>query len=172
MTLIGDQDDTVQIDESLWSSRKNHKGRVIQQNWIFGGISMKTSKCFITLVPDRSEDTLIFLILKYIKTGTKIYSDSWKSYNKLSNLGYPHSTVNHSIQFMNGIINTQKVERFWREVKEVKARYRGVPHDEIEYHLAEFFWRFNNDVEIENAFEKTLELIKTVIIEFPIDFDD
>lgn len=139
---------------------KNHEGRIVQQNWIFGGISMKNSQCFVVLVPDRSEDTLIMEILKYIQVGTTIYSDQWRSYSKLENAGYPHEAVNHSIQLMNGKINTQKIERFWREVKEVKSRYRGVPFDEIEYHLAEFFWRFNNDVEIEYAFLKTLEQIR------------
>ena len=50
-------------------------------------------------VHNRKQDTLLPLIQKWIKPGTIIHSDCWKSYNKLSKLGYTHVTVNHLKRF-------------------------------------------------------------------------
>ena len=37
---------------------------------------------------DRTAETLCGLIQKYVKTGTKIYTDCWSSYHGLTELGY------------------------------------------------------------------------------------
>ena len=46
-------------------------------------------------VHNRKQETLQPFTKKWIKPGTIIHSDCWKSYNKLSKLGYTHVTVNH-----------------------------------------------------------------------------
>ena len=51
-------------------------------------------------VHNRKQQTLLPLIKKWIKPGTIVHGDCWKSYNKLSKLGYTHVTVNHSKQFI------------------------------------------------------------------------
>lgn len=66
----------------------------------------------------RSE-TLLGIIRDRIESGTTIISDCWKAYNCLSESGFKHLTVNHSVNFVDpstkAHINT--VERLWREVK-------------------------------------------------------
>lgn len=47
---IGGADKIVEIDESLFSRRKSHKGRLLPEQWIFGGISREDKKCFIVKV--------------------------------------------------------------------------------------------------------------------------
>ena len=102
---IGGLGEVVEIDEALIARRKNnrckiisihvtqhnisrscksifHKGRVIQQRWVFGAYSPASREGFIVLVPDRKAITLLPLIRHHIAPGSIIYSDEWKAYNR------------------------------------------------------------------------------------------
>ena len=39
---------------------------------------------FYFCVPDRKKETLEAILLKYVRSNTVIFSDSWKAYSKLS----------------------------------------------------------------------------------------
>lgn len=162
---MGGEGKHVEIDETQFSKRKNHQGRMMPGSdiWVFGGICREDKKAFAMVVPDRSATTLIPIITTYIQNNTTIYSDCWGSYNSISNLphNYDHQQVNHSQNFVDPITNahTQTIERMWRDLKDAKKRYNGVKRDEIETHIGEFLWRKNECVKKHNAFRKTLELL-------------
>uniref|UniRef100_A0A914LHS4 Uncharacterized protein n=1 Tax=Meloidogyne incognita TaxID=6306 RepID=A0A914LHS4_MELIC len=50
---------------------KPHKfiGRVLPQQWIFGGLCRESDECFLVQVPDRSAKTLMAEIEKHISPG-------------------------------------------------------------------------------------------------------
>ncbi|KCZ78700.1 hypothetical protein H311_00268, partial [Anncaliia algerae PRA109] len=54
--------------------------------------STKESICIV--FENRAKETLIPLILKYIKKGSIIVSDAWASYLTISLYGYEHFIVN------------------------------------------------------------------------------
>ena len=64
----------VEVDELLFSCRKNHQGCVLPQQWVFGGIDHQSRECFMYTVPDRSGPTLS-IIQKVIALGTTTMSD-------------------------------------------------------------------------------------------------
>jgi transposase-like protein len=140
---IGGQEMTVEIDETLFSKRKNHAGRILPQQWVFGGICRETRETFIVKVPDRSAATLMPIIQQKIRPGTTIISDCWRAYNDVQNQGYVHQRVNHRYNFVDPATgaHTQNIERSWRAAKERNKRQCGTAREMLESYLAEFMWR-------------------------------
>ena len=102
---------------------KNHQGRHLPHQLIFGGSSRDTGENFTLAVPDRSAATLMPIITQYILPVTTIMSDQWRVYNGIAAapcMGYTQETVNHSLHFINPNTdaNTQRIERSWKSAKE------------------------------------------------------
>ncbi|RUS71031.1 hypothetical protein EGW08_021202 [Elysia chlorotica] len=122
---IGGPDVVVEIDETLITRRKYNRGRLSTQIWPFGGIERVSKRKFLVpltcdVAENRTKETLLPLITKYILPGTIIYSDAFRSYHDIKNLGYTHCVVNHSKNFVDPEDNnfhTQNIERLWKDVK-------------------------------------------------------
>ncbi|GFS92362.1 putative transposase-like protein [Trichonephila clavipes] len=116
---------TVEIDESKIGERKYNKGHFMQGQWVFGGIERKMGRCFLVAVHDKMAETLIGLFESWIEPGTTIISDNWKSYKKLSERGYHHLTVNHSLEFVDSETgaHTNTIEVTWRHFKASLPEY-------------------------------------------------
>ena len=75
---------TVEIDEALFTKRKNHSGRVLPEQWVFGGICRETRECFMVAVPNRTAKTLLTVVREKIAPNSTVMSDCWRSYNMVS----------------------------------------------------------------------------------------
>ena len=96
----GGVDRVVEIDESLFARRKYNRGRVVPEQWIFGGYDPVDKKGFLVPVPRRDAATLLPSTQQWVLPGTTVHSDMWQVYNQLAALGYQHGTVNHTLHFV------------------------------------------------------------------------
>ncbi len=71
-------------------------------------------KLFLTVVLDRSRDTLLDKIKKHVKPGSTIYTDCWAVYDTLSDLpgfNYVYRQVNHSREYVTSDgVHTNSIE--------------------------------------------------------------
>ena len=141
--VIGGPGRTVEVDESLFSRRKNHQGRQLPEQWVFGGIDRLTRECFLFTVPDRSGPTLLPIIQGSIRAGSTIMSDMWAAYGGIGALGFTHLQVNHTFNFVdpNTGAHTQNVENNWKNAKMRNKRHHGTHRQMVESYLCEFMWR-------------------------------
>ena len=118
MQIVG-EDVVIEIDESKFAKQKYHRGHNTKLGWVFGGHEkLNGKKCFAVCVPDRTEKTLVDIIVKYIAKGPIIYSDKWAAYNNLI-YGYKHLTVNRSENFKDPTTgcHTNGIEGDWQKMK-------------------------------------------------------
>ena len=118
---IGGEGKVVEIDESKFGRRKNHKGRIIEGKWVVGGVQVDDkTNCFFEPVEDRSSKTLMEIILRNVQPGTTIVTDCWRGYIALKDEHFHHLTVNHRYNFVdpNTGAHTNSIEREWRDLKE------------------------------------------------------
>uniref|UniRef100_UPI00358F0D58 dual specificity calcium/calmodulin-dependent 3',5'-cyclic nucleotide phosphodiesterase 1A-like n=1 Tax=Myxine glutinosa TaxID=7769 RepID=UPI00358F0D58 len=113
----------VQVDESKFFHRKYHRGQWREGQWVFGGIERSSHKCFLVIVPDRTEQTLRDLTLQWILPGSHIITDGWRAYNNVDDWAhgiYTHGTIIHQENFVNPLdqdVHTQNVENMWMRAK-------------------------------------------------------
>ena len=144
---IGGVDHIVQIDESLIAKAKHNVGRWPKQRWVFGGYDVCEKKGFIILVEDRTAETLLYYIKKFIKPGSIIHSDKWAAYNNIKDIQveppYQHGSVNHSKNFKDPVtgVHTNHVECYWKNCKRKFKRMGGVQTSTLDSHIDEFMWR-------------------------------
>ena len=93
---VGGDGAVVEMDESKFGKRKHNRGDSV----VFGGVERRSGKVFLVAEHDRSQETLLSVIKEWIKPGTSVYSDCWKSYDCLTDEGFEHLKVNHSLTFV------------------------------------------------------------------------
>ncbi|KAL7724276.1 hypothetical protein ACLKA6_013700 [Drosophila palustris] len=122
---IGGPDKIVEIDEAKVGKRKYNRGRVVEGQWVFGGIERESGEFFILPVECRNAETLLKIIKERVADGTTIMSDCWKAYNCLAEEGFIHQTVNHSQNFVDPQTraHTQNIERLWGDMREFIPRF-------------------------------------------------
>ena len=72
---IGGPGHVVEIDESAFVWRKHNVGRVVNTQWVFGGLDMEPKDGFLVAVDRRNADTLLPVLQEYVITGSTIVSD-------------------------------------------------------------------------------------------------
>ncbi|GFX74030.1 DDE_Tnp_IS1595 domain-containing protein [Trichonephila clavipes] len=118
--------------------------RRVNGKWVLGGVQRESKKCFFRVVESRTKVELLKVIHEWILPGTTIISDCWKSYDCLSDEGYVHLRVNHSLTFVDPETgaHTNSIEGTWSAIK--KGLHKAHVKGQFDSYLAEYMWRRSN----------------------------
>jgi len=138
----------VEVDESYFGARriKGKRGRGAYGKTIVFGIFRRNGKVYTEIVPDCSKATLQAVIRGKVDLESVIYSDGWRGYNGLVDVGYgKHLRVDHGRnEFARGRSHINGIEGFWGFAKSRLTRFRGMTKTTFYLHLKECEFRFNH----------------------------
>jgi len=137
----------IEVDESYFGAKrvKGKRGRGARGKTIVFGLLKRNGKVYTEIVPDAQKATLQAIIRGKVEIESIIYSDKWRGYNGLVDVGYDkHFRVNHSQnEFANGKNHINGIESFWSYAKIRLVKFRGLQKDKFNLHLKECEFRFN-----------------------------
>ena len=131
----------VEIDESCFRTVISKPGKPKADKWVFGIYERERKLVYMEMVKNRTSENLLPIIRKICEMGTTVISDQWSAYQKLTELGFPHYTVDHSRFFVNPSsreIHTQNIEISWCWAKYWVKRHKKVK--ELQDMLNTFCW--------------------------------
>jgi transposase len=138
----------VEVDESFFGARriKGKRGRGAFGKTIVFGIFQRNGYVYTEIVPNCSKATLKAVIRGKVELKSIIYSDGWRGYNGLVDVGYgKHLRVDHSKdEFAKGRNHINGIEGFWGYAKTRLFRFRGMAPSTFNLHLKESEFRFNH----------------------------
>ena len=138
----------IEVDESYFGPRrvKGRRGRGAFGKTAVFGVFKRNGHVYTEIVPDCRKATLQAIIRGRVELGSVIYSDGWRGYNGLVDVGYgKHLRVDHgNDEFVRGKTHINGIEGFWGYAKSRLTRFRGMNRQTFYLHLKESEFRFNH----------------------------
>lgn len=122
----------------------------------------KPGKIAVKVVDDSGAKSLLPHVKTKVLPESVVYTDEWRSYNKLGKMGYQHSRVHHAEKvYVSGDVHTNTIEGFWSHLKRgVSGVYRGVSTKHLQSYLDEYVFRYNNRGDERGLFTAFLDRIE------------
>lgn len=112
----------------------------------------RSGEVFIRMLENVKQATIKPLIKAVIESGTKVFTDEYDIYCRLSEWGYEHNTVNHGARefardedgdgFHEVHVNT--IEGFWSLLRSWLRPHRGISQEKLPIYLG--FFEFVHNV--------------------------
>ncbi len=156
----------VEIDESYISTgtkgmgRKHQfrKGRGSEKHTSILAIVERKGAVKLIVIPSTNAESIIGRIRETVNTSSLIYTDSWPAYESLKKFGYNHSTVNHSIEFVNGSASTNTAENIFSNFKRLNiGTHRNISERFLQGYLYESAFRHTYRFEPDYGFATLLQ---------------
>ena len=143
----------VEVDETfiggkaknMHASRRKQKihGRGPVDKVAVLGMIERGGRVHAEVVPNRKRATLHRSIKRRVRVGASLFSDELESYKGLDAL-YRHRVINHSVQYVKGVIHINTAENFWSLLKRaLSGTYVSVEPYHLFRYLDEQAYRFN-----------------------------
>ena len=120
----------IEVDESYFGARriKGKRGRGAFGKTAVFGVFKRNGCVYTEIIPDCRKSTLQGIIRGRVTLDSVIYSDGWRGYNGLVDVGYGrHRRVNHGQdEFVRGKTHINGIEGFWGFAKSRLNRFRGM----------------------------------------------
>jgi transposase len=107
--------------------------------------------------------TLLPMVQERVLPGTMIYSDEFRGYDPIAQMGYGHRRIRHSEKvYVSGDVHTNTIEGFWSLVKRgIDGVYHSVSRKHLQGYLNEYAWRYNQRLNPRTRFQ--LLLLRAVL---------
>ncbi len=152
----------VEVDESYFGARRVRglRGRGARGKQIVFGLIKRKGRVYTQVVRNCSASTLLPIIERQIDKESIIYTDGFKSYDRLVNFGYGkhHRVLHGNNEFANGHKHINGIENFWGLAKTRLSKFRGIHKETFYLHLKECELRFN--YRNEDIYQLLLKIIR------------
>ncbi|KAG0438877.1 hypothetical protein DMUE_2823 [Dictyocoela muelleri] len=110
---------------------KSHRGRSASNKsdaLCIVEVADKITRVYTTIIPDKSRNTILPIIMRQVAPNSVITTDEHSSYQKINTYDYQHDTICLKYNFINQVTgaNTQAVESFHNELNVEIKRRKGV----------------------------------------------
>ena len=153
----------IEADETYVGGKRQGKpGRGAAGKTVVLGIKKRGGEIKTQVVPDAKRHTIEPVIRKNVKEGSKINTDEWWAYKKLSAYGFDHETVYHGVkQWVAGNCHTNSVEGYWSMFKRsVLGTHIHISGKHMPKYLAEFDFRHNTRKVPHQMFPLLVDLLR------------
>ena len=81
------------------------------------------------------------LTQRWVLPGTTIYTDVWRAYQQLPDLGYTHSWVNHTLYFKDPVtgVHTNRQEGLWKHIRAGVSGSRTLEDSFVDFMMRQHF---------------------------------
>jgi len=141
---------TIEADETYIGGRRRgtRRGRPNEDSHkvpVFG-MAERKGKVVAVTVPNVKRATIMPHLTQRVIPASKVYTDEFRSYDRLSKNGYKHARVNHMERvYVSGDVHTNTIEGFWSLVKRgIGGVYHAVSAKHLQGYLNEYSWRYNH----------------------------
>lgn len=157
---IGGPDSTVEADETFVGGKvknmhKARRARFASQDFYNGGPTGKTivhgildrdlRQVRAQVVPDVKRETLQNEILRNVKYGSKVFTDSAVAYDNGMQRRFVHDVVNKTETYVRGQVHVNGMENFWSLLKRsLRGTYVAVEPFHLSRYVDEQVFRFNH----------------------------
>ena len=152
----------VEVDESFFGARRvrGKRGRGAFGKTIVFGLFQRNGSVYTEIVPNCSKATLQAVIRGRVDLQSIIYSDGWRGYNGLVDVGYgKHLRVDHGQdEFVRDHVHINGIEGFWGFAKTRLTQFYGMNKSTFYLHLKESEFRFN--YRHHNLYKMMLEILR------------
>jgi len=100
LTQIGGPGHLVQVDESVITKRKYHRGKRVRERWTIGCYDILLKGVVVVHVPNRSADALLEVVTNHVLPGFTVWTDMWKGYDPHDHRGRVPQSVHQSGSFI------------------------------------------------------------------------
>src|SRR5579872_1273536 len=125
-------------------------GKLPGKTVVQGILDREARQIRATVMHNVKRETLQNEVLKNVKYGSRVYTDSAVAYDNL-NWRYIHEVVNHAECYVRGQVHTNGLENFWSLLKRnLSGTYVAVEPFHLDRYLDEQVFRYNNRGNREN----------------------
>ena len=122
---------------------KRGRGTLAEEKPPVLGLIQRNGEVFIQMLPHVQQKMIKPIITKTVVTGSMIYTDEYDIYNPLSEWGYQHKSVNHSVR---EYARDEDGEGFWSLLRSWLRPHRGISQEKLPCYLG--FFEFIHNVRL------------------------